>query len=181
MSLSALPRPAVPLPEACGCVLGAWFTFIFRTTGLRAVEDFIRGVLLTLVGHTLTSSVSWALLPIPHFCLDYSTPFGVCQAFFLNPLGLFSVPEAAAAGLIVGVHLGKGFFLGPVSLRGFPLGGVDFEVFKRHFSVPLSLGGFLPLSGIIITQPGPKCKLFLFVKLYKSGDPILLIFVEFFA
>lgn len=60
-----------------------WFTFIFRTTGLRAVEDFVRGVLRTLMGHTLTSSVSWALLPIPHFCLDYSTPFGVCQAFFL--------------------------------------------------------------------------------------------------
>jgi hypothetical protein len=28
MSLSALPRPAVPLPEARGCVLGAWLTFI---------------------------------------------------------------------------------------------------------------------------------------------------------
>ena len=59
-----------------------WSTFLFRTTGLRAVEDFVVGVLRTLMGHTLTSSVSWALLPIPHFCLDYSTPFGDCQAFF---------------------------------------------------------------------------------------------------
>jgi len=32
-----LPRPAVPLSEARGCVLGAWFTFIYRATGLRAV------------------------------------------------------------------------------------------------------------------------------------------------
>ena len=32
-----LPRPAVPLPEACGCVLSAWLTFIYRATGLRAV------------------------------------------------------------------------------------------------------------------------------------------------
>jgi hypothetical protein len=31
-----LPRPAVPLPEARGCVLSAWLTFISRTTGLRA-------------------------------------------------------------------------------------------------------------------------------------------------
>ena len=61
-----------------------WFTFIFRTTGLRAVEDFVRGVLRTLMGHTLTSSVSWALLPIPHFYLDYSTHFALCHDFFLQ-------------------------------------------------------------------------------------------------
>jgi hypothetical protein len=103
-------------------------------------------------------------------CLDISTGRAVCQAFFSDPLGLFSVPEVAAAGLIVGVHLGEGFFLSPVSLSGFPLGGVDFVVFKCHFSVLLSICGVLSLSGIIIAQPGQKCKLFLFVKLYKSGD-----------
>ena len=32
--------------------LTAWSTFIFRATGLRAVEDFIVEVLQTLVGHT---------------------------------------------------------------------------------------------------------------------------------
>lgn len=79
-----------------------WFTFIFRTTGLHAVEDFVRGVLRTLMGHTLTISVSWALLPIPHFCLDYSTPFGVCQAFFYFFWGsslfvsLFIPPESCS-------------------------------------------------------------------------------------
>ena len=37
-SLSALPRPAVPLPAAWGCEhYLAWFTFVSRATGLRAV------------------------------------------------------------------------------------------------------------------------------------------------
>lgn len=73
-----------------------WFTFIFRTTGLRAVEDFVRGVLRTLMGHTLTSSVSWALLPIPHFCLDYSTHFALCQDFF-SPRGS---PSSLSGGTV---------------------------------------------------------------------------------
>ena len=42
-----------------------WSTFIYRTTGLRAVGDFVSQVLQTLVGHTLTSSDSWALLGFP--------------------------------------------------------------------------------------------------------------------
>lgn len=39
-----LPRPAVPLPEARGCVLSAWFTFIYRTTGLHAVALLLRAL-----------------------------------------------------------------------------------------------------------------------------------------
>ena len=31
-----------------------WSTFVYRTTGLRAVGDFVSQVLQTLVGHTLT-------------------------------------------------------------------------------------------------------------------------------
>ena len=61
--VAVLPSSGLFLSATPRC----WSTFIFRTTGLRAVEDFIRGVLLTLVGLTLTSSASWALLPIPHF------------------------------------------------------------------------------------------------------------------
>lgn len=73
------------------------------------------------------------------------------------------VPEVAAAGLIVGVHLGEGFFLSPVSLSDFPLGGVDFVVFKSHFLFSFSLGGFLPLSGIIIAQDRINVKHFFFI------------------
>ena len=52
------------------------------------------------MGHTLTSSVFWALLPIPHFCLDYSTHFALCQDFFsprgkpLFPFGWHRVSRA---------------------------------------------------------------------------------------
>ena len=60
--VAVLPSSGLFLSATPRC----WSTFIFRTTGLRAVEDFVRGVLLTLVGHTLTSSVSWAWLPFPH-------------------------------------------------------------------------------------------------------------------
>ena len=76
-----------------------WLTFIYRTTGLRAVEDFVGGVLLTLVGLTLTFSVSWALLPIPHFCLDYSTGCVLCQDFFLFFLQRFS-PSSLSGGTV---------------------------------------------------------------------------------
>ena len=41
----SLPRPAVPLPEARGCVLSAWFTFIYRTTGLHAVGVCGKGLI----------------------------------------------------------------------------------------------------------------------------------------
>lgn len=60
---SVLPSSALFLSDARRC----WFTLIYRTTGLRAVGDFIVEVLRTLMGHTLTSSVSWALLPFPLF------------------------------------------------------------------------------------------------------------------
>ena len=40
----AVPCPAVPLPKAWGCVLSAWFTFIYRTTGLHAVGVLERGL-----------------------------------------------------------------------------------------------------------------------------------------
>ena len=60
-------------------------TFIYRTVGLRrAVEDFISQVLQTLVGLTLTSSDSWALLGFPHLCLDYTTLLAACQELFLR-------------------------------------------------------------------------------------------------
>ena len=75
------------LPSSAHCLSAprrCWSTFISRTTGLRAVEDFVVGVLLTLVGLTLTSSVSWALLPIPHLCLDYTILLAACQELFLN-------------------------------------------------------------------------------------------------
>ena len=93
----SLPRPAVPLPEARGCVLSAWFTFISRTTGLRAVEDFVRGVLLTLVGHTLTSSVSWALLPIPHLFKLLTTAYAT--RFRLQVYRLSATRLALGGGL----------------------------------------------------------------------------------
>jgi hypothetical protein len=44
-------------------------TFIFRTVGLRrAVEDFVGGVLLTLVGHTDCPAPHWVgFAPLPSF------------------------------------------------------------------------------------------------------------------
>ena len=44
--------------------LRAWFTFISRTTGLRAVEDFVSGVLYDLLVATLL------LLGLPRFPLS---------------------------------------------------------------------------------------------------------------
>ena len=78
---SVLPSSALFLPDARRC----WFTFISRTTGLRAVEDFVIKDLPTLVGLTsLTSSDFRALPCFPHLHLDYTTGFAVCQAFFLT-------------------------------------------------------------------------------------------------
>ena len=77
---AVLPSSALRFSAPRRC----WSTFIFRTTGLRAVEDFINQVLLTLVGLTLTSSDSWALLGIPHLWLHYNTDFLICQVFFWN-------------------------------------------------------------------------------------------------
>ena len=77
---SVLPSSALFLPDARRC----WFTFISRTTGLRAVEDFVIKDLPTLVGlASLTSSDFRALPCFPHLHLDYTTGFAVCQAFFL--------------------------------------------------------------------------------------------------
>ena len=88
-------------------------------------------------------------------CLNDNTELFICQAFFLDPLGLFSVPEVPAAGFPVGVHLGESFFLSPEFLSSFPLGGVDFIEIVRHFWIP-----FLSLSGIIIALPGRFVKNF---------------------
>ena len=77
---SVLPSSALFLSDARSC----WSTFIYRTTGLRAVEDFVVEVLLTLVGHTLMLFAPLGLcFPSLIFCLDYNTPFGGCQALFL--------------------------------------------------------------------------------------------------
>ena len=78
---SVLPSSALFLPDARRC----WSTFISRTTGLRAVEDFVIKDLPTLVGlASLTSSDFRALPCFPHLHLDYTTGFAVCQAFFLT-------------------------------------------------------------------------------------------------
>lgn len=44
--------PIVDYTQVGVAHLSAWFTFIFRTTGLHAVVDFIGEDLRTLVGHT---------------------------------------------------------------------------------------------------------------------------------
>ena len=49
------------------------------------------------MGHTLTSSVSWALLPIPHLCLDYTTFFVACQDLFLI---FFGPPPWMLSGIL---------------------------------------------------------------------------------
>ncbi len=77
--MSAVSSTTMYSPLPSPTAWGLWLTFISRAVESRAVEDFIMGGLLTHVGRTLYR----AWLPFPHFCLDYSTPFGDCQALFL--------------------------------------------------------------------------------------------------
>lgn len=71
-SCRPLSRAYEVLPRVAD--LTAWFTFIYRVTGLRAVEDFVVGGLRTLVGHTICG-----LAPLPSLHIYYSTSCWDCQ------------------------------------------------------------------------------------------------------
>lgn len=81
---SVLPSSAHFLSDARRC----WFTFVYRTTGLRAVGDFVVGVLQTHVGRTLTFRPLGLCPASPCLCLDYSTLLAICQALFFDFLGV---------------------------------------------------------------------------------------------
>ena len=76
------------------------------TTGLRAVGDFVVGVLQTHVGRTLTFRPLGLCPASPCLCLDYSTLLAICQALFLFFFGgqaclsLFSFPPRAVPTLL---------------------------------------------------------------------------------
>ena len=100
-----LPRPAVPLPKARGCVLSAWFTFIYRATGLRAV-----GVL----GECLTDSrgsarSSRVALPSPFVSLLYHRTCILSRPFFgyLKPHSLRGFKVAILSGYFVSLSLSR--------------------------------------------------------------------------
>lgn len=70
-SCRPLSRAYEVLPRVAD--LTAWFTLIYRVTGLRAVEDFVVGDLRTLVGHTLAYPSASGLAPLPSLHIYYNT------------------------------------------------------------------------------------------------------------
>lgn len=94
-----LPSPTHNLPTSGRC----WSTFIYRTTGLRAVEDFISKVLLTLVGLSyfrtaLHPSFIYKLIII-YNCLIFNYYWKFSSNFF-NSAATNLTPSMASASYL---------------------------------------------------------------------------------
>ena len=88
-----IPRPAVPLPEVCGCVLSAWFTFIYRTTGLHAVGSWGWSLLYAV---SRSYRLTWVA---PRKALPYlPSPFVIIVYHRLNGLSIVFLKKFCRPG-----------------------------------------------------------------------------------